>query len=103
VLKLDVTGLESQLPHASSTPSSFVELPAAVKSPLSNPHPDPSASHVQQPPRRDVKMLEPDDQEKCDPEKYIRPGDKDLVVQLVLSLIIGVSSFVAFCVRNPSL
>ena len=48
-------------------------------------------------------MLEPDDQEKCDPEKYIRPGDKDLVVQLVLSLIIGVSSFLAFCVRNPSL
>jgi hypothetical protein len=35
-----------------------------------------------------------------DPESYIQPDtQKDLQVQLVLSLILGVSAFVAFCVR----
>jgi hypothetical protein len=40
----------------------------------------------------------------CNPEEYVRPPSKDrkdLGVQLVLSLIIGVSALVTFCVRQP--
>jgi hypothetical protein len=34
-----------------------------------------------------------------DGREYVMPSeDKDLIVQLVLSLLIGVSAFVAFCV-----
>lgn len=42
------------------------------------------------------------DNDTCDPETYIRPssGDKDLSVQLVLSLIIGVTALFAFCVGH---
>lgn len=39
--------------------------------------------------------------EKCDGKDYIPPASKtvrDLEVQLVLSLILGVGAFIAFCV-----
>lgn len=36
-----------------------------------------------------------------DGREYVMPSeDKDLIVQLVLSLLIGVSAFVAFCVSG---
>lgn len=41
---------------------------------------------------------------ECDPEEYVRPPSKDrkdIGLQLVLSLIIGVSALVTFCVRQP--
>lgn len=38
--------------------------------------------------------------DECKNDKEIlRPGSKNLTVQLALSLILGVSAFVAFCVR----
>lgn len=41
---------------------------------------------------------DPDD--KCDYADFSRPqGDKSLQVQLVLSLVLGVSAFLIFCVR----
>ncbi|KAM0263549.1 hypothetical protein ACHAQJ_001168 [Trichoderma viride] len=42
--------------------------------------------------------------ETCDGEDYIRPASKtvrDLEVQLVLSLILGVGAFIAFCILRP--
>lgn len=42
-----------------------------------------------------------DDPDQCNPEDYIKPPSKtqkDLEVQLVLSLILGVSALIAFCV-----
>lgn len=36
--------------------------------------------------------------EKCDNQDYLKPGSANLTVQLGLSLILGVSAFVAFCV-----
>ncbi|CAG9956336.1 unnamed protein product [Clonostachys rosea f. rosea IK726] len=37
-----------------------------------------------------------------DGREYVMPSeDKDLIVQLVLSLLIGVSAFVAFCIMRP--
>ncbi|KFH48720.1 Calcium permeable stress-gated cation channel-like protein [Hapsidospora chrysogenum ATCC 11550] len=41
---------------------------------------------------------------ECDPEEYVRPPSKDrkdIGVQLVLSLIIGVSALVTFCILRP--
>lgn len=43
--------------------------------------------------------------EKCDGKDYIPPASKtvrDLEVQLVLSLILGVGAFIAFCVSRSS-
>lgn len=40
--------------------------------------------------------------DQCNREDYITPdrkNEKDLEVQLVLSLVLGVSAFVTFCVR----
>lgn len=38
--------------------------------------------------------------EKCDGKDLVRPqGDKSLQVQLVLSLVLGLSAFLIFCVR----
>ncbi|POR38094.1 Calcium permeable stress-gated cation channel 1 [Tolypocladium paradoxum] len=45
-----------------------------------------------------------DDPDKCNPEDYIKPPSKnrrDLEVQLVLSLILGVSALIAFCILRP--
>jgi hypothetical protein len=46
-------------------------------------------------------MLGDNKNDTCDGEDYIRPASKterDLEVQLVLSLILGIGAFVAFCV-----
>jgi hypothetical protein len=46
-------------------------------------------------------MLGDSKNETCDGEDYIRPASKtvrDLEVQLVLSLILGIGAFIAFCV-----
>ncbi|ODA77819.1 hypothetical protein RJ55_06421 [Drechmeria coniospora] len=45
-----------------------------------------------------------DDPVRCNPEDYVTPPSKnrkDLEVQLALSLILGVSAFVAFCILRP--
>ncbi|KAH7312448.1 hypothetical protein B0I35DRAFT_452380 [Stachybotrys elegans] len=40
--------------------------------------------------------------DECPPEKYIIPAsDKDVPVQLVLSLVLGVSAFLLFCILRP--
>jgi hypothetical protein len=39
----------------------------------------------------------PDDN-KCMGENYVGPGKKDTQVQLVISLALGLSAFLAFCV-----
>lgn len=47
-------------------------------------------------------MLGDNKNDTCDGEDYIRPASKterDLEVQLVLSLILGIGAFIAFCVR----
>ena len=36
--------------------------------------------------------------EKCLADDYVGPGAKDTQVQLVISLALGVSAFLAFCV-----
>ncbi|ORY66075.1 uncharacterized protein BCR38DRAFT_456717 [Pseudomassariella vexata] len=40
---------------------------------------------------------------KCDPhsDKLLVPGSKDVYVQLVISLVLGVSAFIAFCILRP--
>lgn len=46
-------------------------------------------------------MLGDNKNDTCDGEDYIRPASKterDLEVQLVLSLILGLGAFIAFCV-----
>lgn len=46
-------------------------------------------------------MLGDNKNDTCDGEDYIRPASKterDLEVQLVLSLILGIGAFIAFCV-----
>ena len=51
-------------------------------------------------------MLDKNETELCDPRDIARPGSKntqDLEVQLVLSLALGVSALVAFCVCYASL
>lgn len=44
---------------------------------------------------------DPDDPDKdhCRGEDYVGPGTKDTQVQLVISLALGLSAFLAFCVR----
>lgn len=44
--------------------------------------------------------FEDDKKPKCDGDEYVKPGPKDLQVQLVISLSLGVSAFLAFCVRT---
>ena len=50
--------------------------------------------------------MKPADQPSCDGSdgsQYIQPGskdNKDLEVQLVLSLLLGVSALITFCVRS---
>ena len=39
-----------------------------------------------------------DPPQKCDGEEYVLPKNKAIFVQLWLSLILGVSAFLAFCV-----
>ncbi|PNY23223.1 Calcium permeable stress-gated cation channel 1 [Tolypocladium capitatum] len=44
------------------------------------------------------------DPERCNPEDYIKPPSKtqkDLEVQLLLTLILGVSALIAFCILRP--
>lgn len=43
-------------------------------------------------------MIKPKD---CGTKKDLMPSSRDLVVQLALSLILGVSAFVTFCVLRP--
>nr|CDP22915.1 Putative protein of unknown function [Podospora anserina S mat+] len=42
--------------------------------------------------------FEDDKKPKCDGDEYVKPGPKDLQVQLVISLSLGVSAFLAFCI-----
>lgn len=35
---------------------------------------------------------------KCDGREYVRPGEKDIYVQLTISLALGLSAFIVFCV-----
>lgn len=47
-------------------------------------------------------MFKNDTDEVCNEEDYVRPASKnykDLEVQVVLSLVLGVSALVVFCVR----
>lgn len=37
---------------------------------------------------------------KCDGNEAVRPGEKDIYVQLVISLSLGLSAFVVFCVSR---
>ncbi|KAL7924420.1 hypothetical protein ACQKWADRAFT_286689 [Trichoderma austrokoningii] len=49
-------------------------------------------------------MLGDNKNDTCDGEDYIRPASKterDLEVQLVLSLILGIGAFIAFCILRP--
>lgn len=49
-------------------------------------------------------MFDSNDNDRCRGEDYIRPatkGVKDLGVQLVLSLVLGTSALIAFCVCPP--
>ena len=39
------------------------------------------------------------DKDHCRGEDYVGPGTKDTQVQLVISLALGLSAFLAFCVR----
>lgn len=39
------------------------------------------------------------DKEECLPDNIVGPGTKDTQVQLVISLALGLSAFLAFCVR----
>ncbi len=38
------------------------------------------------------------DKDKCLGDNYVGPGKKDTQVQLVISLVLGLSAFLAFCV-----
>lgn len=49
-------------------------------------------------------MRQGNETETCNLEDYVKPPSKnikDLQVQLVLSLVLGLSALVAFCVRRP--
>jgi hypothetical protein len=35
---------------------------------------------------------------KCDGNEAVRPGTKDIYVQLVISLVLGLTAFITFCV-----
>ncbi|KAF3016115.1 hypothetical protein E8E14_003470 [Neopestalotiopsis sp. 37M] len=38
---------------------------------------------------------------KCDGREYVRPGEKDIYVQLTISLALGLSAFIVFCFLRP--
>lgn len=42
-----------------------------------------------------------DTKKECDFREYNQPPSKDLVVQLVLSSLLGVTALIAFCVSSP--
>lgn len=47
-------------------------------------------------------MFEKKKEPECDYEEYVRPNrNKDLQVQLVLSVILGASALIAFCILRP--
>ncbi|ROT37159.1 DUF221-domain-containing protein [Sodiomyces alkalinus F11] len=46
-------------------------------------------------------VLKDDARDKCGGEEYLKPGSTNITVQLGLSLILGVSAFVAFCILRP--
>ncbi|RCI15751.1 hypothetical protein L249_2829 [Ophiocordyceps polyrhachis-furcata BCC 54312] len=49
-------------------------------------------------------MLQANKNETCNPEDYVKPpskNQKDLEVQLILSLILGISALIAFCILRP--
>ncbi|RDA94711.1 hypothetical protein CP533_6775 [Ophiocordyceps camponoti-saundersi (nom. inval.)] len=49
-------------------------------------------------------MLQATKNETCNPEDYVKPpskNQKDLEVQLILSLILGISALIAFCILRP--
>jgi hypothetical protein len=48
----------------------------------------------------DIFQSPPKKPKQCDGRVWIQPNDKDIYVQLALSLSIGVSAFLAFCVRH---
>lgn len=39
---------------------------------------------------------------KCDGNEAVRPGEKDIYVQLTISLSLGLSAFLVFCVSAAS-
>jgi hypothetical protein len=39
---------------------------------------------------------------KCDGNDAVRPGTKDIYVQLVISFALGLSAFTVFCVLSPA-
>jgi len=41
------------------------------------------------------------DDKNCDGDLYAGPGNMDTKVQLVISLSLGLSAFLAFCVSSP--
>ena len=43
-----------------------------------------------------------DGEKKCPRDEFVQPGDKDIQVQLVISLALGISAFLAFCVCASS-
>jgi hypothetical protein len=45
--------------------------------------------------------LKPPDNGTCSGDDYVQPGSVDTTVQLVISLALGFSAFLAFCVRQP--
>lgn len=36
----------------------------------------------------------------CDGNEFVQPGEKDTQVQLVISLVLGLTAFVSFCVST---
>lgn len=48
-----------------------------------------------------MSMFEDPDNPDCGGDNAVRPGQKDTQVQLVISLALGLSAFIAFCVRRP--
>lgn len=44
-----------------------------------------------------------DPDKKCDGIKAVRPGDKDTYVQLIISLALGLSAFIVFCVSRRTI
>lgn len=45
--------------------------------------------------------LKPPDDKGCSGDDYVQPDSVDTTVQLVISLALGFSAFLAFCVRAP--
>ncbi|TPX19129.1 uncharacterized protein E0L32_011202 [Thyridium curvatum] len=46
-------------------------------------------------------LLDDDDHKRCNGSEYVQPGTKDIQVQLVISLALGISAFVIFCILRP--